>query len=510
MRLTPKDSLQEHEIERGLRAVIRDGLASQAMATLTGGAFLVAFALKLGASNAVVGVLAAIPPLAQLLQLPSVRLVQWWGNRRRITVYFSLISRLFWLPIALIPWFAPGRQGLVLLAGALGLHAIFTAVSNCAWTPWIHDLVPHDRLGSFFSKRMSWSMGLGLSLSLGAGVFVDQWGSRLPQHEIWGYSILFAVGLVAGMLGIRFLASTPEPRMHPHEREIGWLDLLRRPFRDRNFRRVVLFLGSWSFSINLAAPFFTVYLLRELAFDLTTVVGLSALSQMANILFFRIWGELSDRLSNKSILAVSGPLLLVSILGWTFTTLPGRYFLTLPLLILIHILMGVSLAGVALGSSNISLKLAPKGQATAYLATSNLVNSVSAGIAPLLGGFLADFFARRELSWTLSWSGPSADFKLQTLNFQHWDFLFFIAFLVGLYSIHCLAYVRERERGEASEKETAQALILEVRRSIRSLATFGGFRALVQFPYALARRGLKPEPARRREGKSSEKRPPEA
>jgi len=41
------------------------------MGILTGGAFLVAFAVKLGASNLVIGLLAAIGPLSQLLQLPG-------------------------------------------------------------------------------------------------------------------------------------------------------------------------------------------------------------------------------------------------------------------------------------------------------------------------------------------------------------------------------------------------------------------------------------------------------
>jgi hypothetical protein len=44
-----KESLTEQEVQSGLRAAIKDGLASQAMVTFTGGAFLVAYALKLGA-----------------------------------------------------------------------------------------------------------------------------------------------------------------------------------------------------------------------------------------------------------------------------------------------------------------------------------------------------------------------------------------------------------------------------------------------------------------------------
>lgn len=67
MRFTVKDTLTEEEIQSGLRAIIKDGLTTQTMLTLTGGVFLVAFALKLGASNTIIGLLAAIPPLAQLI-----------------------------------------------------------------------------------------------------------------------------------------------------------------------------------------------------------------------------------------------------------------------------------------------------------------------------------------------------------------------------------------------------------------------------------------------------------
>jgi len=79
MAFAVKDTLTEEEVQSGLRAVIRDGLASQAMVTFTGGAFLVAFALKLGAPNLMIGLLAAIPPLMQLVQIASIYLVVFAG-----------------------------------------------------------------------------------------------------------------------------------------------------------------------------------------------------------------------------------------------------------------------------------------------------------------------------------------------------------------------------------------------------------------------------------------------
>lgn len=485
MRFPAKDTLTEEEVRSGLRSVIKDGLASQTMVTLTGGVFLVAFALKLGASNLVIGLLAAIPPLTQLIQIPSIYLVERYRLRRAITVYASATSRVFWLLIALIPFLVSIEARLTFLIAALFLHTTFAAVGATSWNSWMRDLVPQDRLGSFFAKRMSLATGLGISVSLAAGVYIDFWKKLFPHYELQSYSILFLFGFLVGMLGVYFITSIPEPRMTPTKGKLKFFTLILQLFKDTNFKNLIMFSGSWGFAVNLAAPFFTVYMLKRLQLDMSFIITLAILSQLTSLAFLRVWGRLSDRFSNKSVLGVSGPLFVGCILAWTFTTMPEKYILTIPLLVAIHIFMGISTAGVNLASGNIGLKLAPKGQATAYLATRNFITSVAAGIAPVLGGKLADFFAGRELSWTLRWTGPERKLVFHTLNLQQWDFFFFFAFLIGIYSIHRLAMVKEI--GEVKEKIVLNELIAEVRRGARNLSTVGGLRYLTQFPFSIVR-----------------------
>lgn len=57
-RTPPRSELTDEEVERGLQTLIVTGLLSQVMVTFTGGAFLVALALELGASNFAVRLLA--------------------------------------------------------------------------------------------------------------------------------------------------------------------------------------------------------------------------------------------------------------------------------------------------------------------------------------------------------------------------------------------------------------------------------------------------------------------
>jgi len=485
MRFKVEDNLTEVQVQSGLSYVIKDGVASQSMAILTGGAFLIAFAIKLGASNLVIGLLAAIGPLAQLLQLPSIFLVEKVRNRRAIVVVSSVLSRIPWLLVALIPFLFGAKVGLAVLLVSMIAASAFGAVSGCSWNSWMRDLIPQDILGSFFSKRMRIATGVAIALSLGAAVYLDLWKKLLPNYEIQGYSILFLLGVGAGALGIYFLAKTPEKRMPIPEQRPRILRLLAQPFKDENFRKLIAFMSSWNFAVNLAGPFFMVYMLKRLGLSMSFIVALSIVSQVLNFTFLKIWGKYTDRFSNKSVLAICGPLFILSILAWTFTTMPEKYFLTIPLLVIIHIVMGLSSAGVSLASGNIGLKLAPQGQATAYLATNTIVNSVAAGIAPILGGKFADFFANRQLEWTLKYTSPTGEFSLPTLNLQQWDFFFALAFLIGLYSLHRLAMIKET--GEVEEKIVMNELFSEVGGQVRTLSSIEGLRQMVSFPFSIVR-----------------------
>lgn len=485
MRLKPEESLTDDQVRLGLDYIIKDGVASYAMGMLTGGAFLIAFALKLGASNLVIGLLAAIGPLSQLLQLPSIFLVEKIRSRRLITVVAAGLSRVCWLVIALSPFIFPAEVAIGVLLMLLVLASAFGAVSGCSWNSWMRDLIPENIMGSFFSKRMRIATGVGIALSILAALYLDFWKKHFATQELAGYSILFIVGFAAGIAGLFFLAKTPEIRMPQVQKKPKILKLLSQPFRDENFRKLIAFMCSWNFAVNLAAPFFMVYMLKRLGLSMSFIIGLSIISQVFNFLFLKIWGRYTDRFSNKSVLAISGPLFIFSILAWTFTTMPEKYFLTIPLLVVIHVVMGLSSAGVSLASGNISLKLAPKGQATAYLAANTIANSIAAGIAPILGGKFADFFSGRQLDWTLKYTSPGGEFALPTLNLQQWDFFFAFAFIIGLYALHRLAMVKEV--GEVEEKIVAQELFTEVSTQVRTLSSVEGVKQMISFPITIVK-----------------------
>ena len=93
------------------------------------------------------------------------------------------------------------------------------------------------------------------------------------------------------------------------------LSVILEPLRDRNFRRLFRFLVMWNFALNLAVPFFAVYMLTRLGLPLPMVIGFTVLSQITNVLFARVWGAMADRMGSKTVMSLSASLYLLVIIG---------------------------------------------------------------------------------------------------------------------------------------------------------------------------------------------------
>lgn len=476
MSLAPDANVSSADVERGQGALVRDAAWAALAGSLYGGVVMAGFAVALGASPMVIGVLAAIPFFGQVSQIPAIALVERLRQRRRITVYAATASRMLILALALLPFLEPPKALALLVVAQLGI-TLLGSVGGCAFNSWIHELLPKDRLGAVFSRRLFWSMVAASAGALFAGQAVQRFGGANPLQ---GYSLPFIAAALAGFVSAWHLARVPEPPMVRHGPPPPVLAMVRSPFRDRNFRRVIVFMASWNLASNLAAPFIAVYLMRQLYYGLAVVTALWVASQVANALTLYWWGRLSDRLSNKAILAVALPFYFASLVALPFTSIPDEHALTLPMLFLIHVMMGAASGGIGLATGNLGLKLAPHGQGTAYLSAVSLAGALAAGAAALVGGGLAEWFRSRDLAIFVHWGSPAGNALTTVLEFQHWEFLFALSFLLGGYVLHALSRIEEGP--EISERVVVQHFVSEARRSIDQLSPIEGLRNALLFP----------------------------
>lgn len=483
-------SAGEHDIDytAELPWIIRQGMGIQIMESLAVGAFLTAFALALGASNFVIGLLAAVPHLAQLAQIPAVYAVERIRRRRDVYVFSGWVARPMLLVVALAALLPSGSLALGVLIAALVVRYVAGAFLGCSWNSWMRDLVPDSRMGEVFGRRQQSMTLIGALAGLAAAGLVDLWRWLGWAPEIYGYSVLYALAFLGGSYSVWASRHIRDVPMGP-PRELDLVKGLLHPFRDANFRKLLTFLASWSFAINLAAPFFTVNMLKRMELPLVLVVLLTTTSQVASYVMVTRWGRLADRFSNKSVLTVCGPLFIACIFAWTFVMFPEKHAGTIPLLFAIHVFTGIASAGVSLASGNMTLKLAPRGDATTYLATSSMLNAFAAGGAAMLGGLTADFFVNRQLSIVTRWQEPGGELDFTTLHLEQWDFFFMLAAAVGLYSLHRLSFVQEA--GHVEERVVLQALAAETAAGVRaSISSVPGVRLLSDFPLDLVRRAV--------------------
>ena len=292
--------------------------------------------------------------------------------------------------------------------------------------------------------------------------------------------------ILLGWGAVGFMAAIPEPAMAvPDGPRPSIRHTLTAPFSDSNYRRLINFLFLWYFATHLAVPFFTVYMLTKLGLPLTAVVGLGVLSQIFSVLFLRVWGPMVDQFGSKAILSVSSSLFLLVIVRWTFTTMPDKYALTLPLLVILHLFMGIANAGINVSTTTMRMKLAPQSQATSYLTAASLAVSLGAGISPLLGGLFADFFSVRHFRVSLEWFDPTRALEFPAIYLTGFDFLFAVAFIVGLFTLNALA--RIREEGEADQQVVMHELMSQTRDNLRVLNSVPGLSLVSNFPFSYLR-----------------------
>src|SRR3954470_13756518 len=117
-RLRPDERVTKEDVANGQSAMVQDAARASLVGAPYGGVILVGFALELGATPFIIGLLAAIPFLAQLGQLPAIVLIERLRQRRKVAVLVVSSARLIILSLASLPFLSNSATQLSLMVGA--------------------------------------------------------------------------------------------------------------------------------------------------------------------------------------------------------------------------------------------------------------------------------------------------------------------------------------------------------------------------------------------------------
>ena len=369
----------EKKIKESLSISWKEGIPASMMLGVLD-YYLVPYGLFLGATNRVVALLSALPHLAaSLAQLWAVEMVRGAGSRLRVVVATAAAQGVMLLPMAALALVDfPGR-----LAALVALAVVFRVLNNLCGTAWsslVSEYLPAQRRGGYFGWRARIA---GLATLAGTALGGLLLAGMKPVSLAGGFFALFAAAALFRLLSAALLSRMTElPLRATPESDFTFLHFLRR-FRESNFVKFVLFVASMLFSGHLAAPYFSVYMLRDLQLNYFTYMVIHLAVAVGSLAALPVWGRNADVVGNARILKTTGWLVPVIPLLWLVSRDPA--YLTL-----VEFFAGFVWGGFNLCAANFIYDAVTPEKRVRCLGYFNLISGVAIFSGAMIGGFLAD------------------------------------------------------------------------------------------------------------------------
>lgn len=344
------------------------------------------FALAYGASNEQIGWITAIGNLLGALALfPGARMMEVTGQRKNLVVWTGGgIARLALLFMALIPLFQLSPViAIVAITSLNGLRAFMANFANPAWTALIADLVPNFMRGRYFSTR-SFTMSICTLVFTALAGWLITSGNQWTSNPYLGFQVVFFLSFLAGMGSMYYFSRIDEssiPKSTVGKHVSG--QLRKALFEAPGYLGFVVSSIVWNFALQLAAPFFNVYLVSHLGANSATVGLVTSISSFTALGGQLLFGRWLDRKGAIWLAIVTGiPISILPILWITYTA-PWQVGIN-------NVFGGFLWAGYNLANFNLILQLTPNEGRARAVALYQTGVFASAVVGPLVGGYLAD------------------------------------------------------------------------------------------------------------------------
>ena len=387
---------RKHWLRRTLRLSQKEAVASATM-TATGDNFFNAFAVHLTATAGQMGLLTALPQLfGALFQLVSVWICSYVRRRHLVAVAAALQA----LIVASIGLLAITRTPHAIY-WLIGLAVLYFSLQNFIqpqWRAWMGSIVPERRRGAFFASRTRLTMVASLLIFIGGGALLT--ASTRMEASWLGFALLFiAAGCGRGMSSYylwRMHDPEPEPQSCGPRNLSRSFAQLRESLRDRTFRHYSLFVAGMQGMVAISAPFFAVYMLRDLQFTYLEYSLNSIASVATQFVCLSFWGRFSDRFGNRLVMLITSSMIPTLPLMWLVS--PNFYYL-----LGVQVVSGIAWSGFSLSTANYLYDIRPhKTDFAVYAAAQSCLSAGAVFMGALAGGFIAsaapNWLQRLEIS----------------------------------------------------------------------------------------------------------------
>lgn len=376
--------LTPEQVNKTKKASLVDGAGYSIMYGF-GEQYVPPFAIRLGATSSEVGMLSSVPSfIASFSQIIGAELTDRYKDRKKITSFSVLLQALSLIPLFILPLLT---HNIVLLIIIFSLYLIFGNIAGAAWNSWIGDVVEENERARFFGLRNKINI-IVLSVSILIAGFVLNY---FTDKNIWlGFFILYLVAFTGRMISFFFLQKHYEPAYFINEKKALNLKDFIRSAPGTNFGNFMLFRSLFSVAIMIAAPFFAVYMLKNLDFTYMQYTTIVLVPMIVKFFTIQYWARHSEKFGTRNIMYISIFLICLVPLAWF---LSGLFFEGKPdiffFIIISEAISGFGWGGFELTSFNYMLETVKPEKRAKSFAYFNAFWGVGILAGGLLGSFLS-------------------------------------------------------------------------------------------------------------------------
>ncbi len=375
--LTNRPKRRLSPFRKGLWAGTLEGIPAIIIYTILGVPFLTGYLLYLGANSFQVGLVLAVPNLANVMQILTAFSMQKMKSRKWMLLMFGGVHRVFWTLTGVIPFAFPHQWWMPIYLLLYTIAFISNSMGSVIWSSLISDMVPARVRGRYFGIRNTilWAVG-SLAMLIGGQILNLYPGGK-------GFLIIFIWAAVLSMINIALYAGYPNIEMEK-SLEINRISLFLKPFRDRGFLQAMLFVSIWLFLQGIAVPFYSYVMLDIMKINYTWVSIATITQNIVMMISYYVWGNLNTRYPTRLLLMWTFPIIALSCLLW-----PAVYVIPYAAaLLIIHAMLGLGLGGYNLLVFNFTIGDTPRADRPMFIAVFSAITGLAGFIGPLVGGAL--------------------------------------------------------------------------------------------------------------------------
>ena len=312
--------------------------------------------------------------LLSFLCIKAPGLISRLGTIKRSVLILSLLSAFVWFP--LIWLFFTGTATPGMLIPLFILNSVPIAILAPVRDSWLASLVPGHSMGRYFSIRSIITSIAYLGTFYAMGYMLDMFGGNAPQ----GFAIIFLAAALAMFINTVLYKKAPAPAKEEPDDGFNFQDFLGEA-KQGNLGAFVLFLSFFTIGVNLASPFFAVYMLRDLNLSYLTYTIILSTEYIARIVTALFWGRYADRAGSLKVLRLCSNLIPIVPLMWILARNPIH-------LVVIQLISGSLWAGFDLCSATFIYRSAPGPRRLKYIMYQKSLNTLAIAAGNLAGTYL--------------------------------------------------------------------------------------------------------------------------